>query len=299
MLDYKLSTKSHVFNKINRENFERDTQKRYPWWQENDQGRTVHFAVCPHCNNPIQIVGLIQLGRDNVNSPRPYGKHYNRSVAQLAPLKVETRDYCPYYSKRRLAKSANDRKERMDDTSREIIQIMINEFDRIVYFVRRITGIVFKRNLLESMLKEYRNNKGYLYFDATLTNIPLIFLSQASSLNLYRQPVKNLQLRKALLHKVSNASLDTNECFVPSDRNGEFLEVHFCFQKPLSYVCKETYKLQENIVLSVTGRTPTDRIYQETIEFDHAHFNNILYQENFHRTPFWCELAQSILGDLL
>ncbi|MDY0250862.1 MAG: hypothetical protein RBR45_12535 [Pseudomonas sp.] len=296
---YKLSTQVHSFKKITRESFERDTQKRYPWWQTSDQGRAVHFAVCPHCNNPIQIIGLIQLGRANINSPRPYGKHYNKTVAQVASLKVETREYCPYYSKRRLPKNANDCKERMDDISREIIQIMVNKFDRIVYFAQRITGIVFKRYLLKAMLQEYRNNKGYLYIDATLTNIPLIFLSQASSLNLYRQAVKNLQLKDAIVQKVPNAGFDAAGCLVPRDSNGVFLDVHFCFQKPLGYVCRDTYELHESIVLSVTGRAPTDMLYQETIEFDHTYFNNILNMNDFQSIPSVCELAKDILGDLL
>ena len=53
----------------------------------------VQFAICPQCDNPIQIVGLYKKLK---NTDKPYGKHYTRSVNGLADYNQQAYDYSTY-----------------------------------------------------------------------------------------------------------------------------------------------------------------------------------------------------------
>lgn len=54
---YKLRPGLSPVHKIGREQFEEDTGKKAPWYQE-EGNETIQFAVCPACNNPIRIIAL-------------------------------------------------------------------------------------------------------------------------------------------------------------------------------------------------------------------------------------------------
>ncbi len=66
---------------ITRKNFEEQTLKKTPYVQK-ERNRISNYAVCPKCDNPIQIVGLqkntSEAGR------KPYGRHNKGSIANLA-----------------------------------------------------------------------------------------------------------------------------------------------------------------------------------------------------------------------
>lgn len=40
--------------------FEKKTQKQAPFYQKSERQNheTCQFAICPECNNPVQIIGL-------------------------------------------------------------------------------------------------------------------------------------------------------------------------------------------------------------------------------------------------
>ncbi|GAB1255377.1 hypothetical protein Defa_28640 [Desulfovibrio sp. TH_2024_36128] len=54
---YKLKTGLQPIKLIEKEQFERDTGKQSPWYQKNGD-EMVQYAVCPACDNPIQIIAL-------------------------------------------------------------------------------------------------------------------------------------------------------------------------------------------------------------------------------------------------
>ena len=45
--------------KLTRETFMEKTHKRYPFYQDPKRYKTPYFAICPACNNPIQIINLL------------------------------------------------------------------------------------------------------------------------------------------------------------------------------------------------------------------------------------------------
>lgn len=52
-----------------------------PWRRDGDTGPS-YYAVCPLCDNPIQIVGLFRRQEES-RARRPYGRHHRGDVPGL------------------------------------------------------------------------------------------------------------------------------------------------------------------------------------------------------------------------
>ncbi|EPI1374170.1 hypothetical protein ACS4RM_005015, partial [Pseudomonas aeruginosa] len=164
---YKLKPEETDERPIERERFEEETRRQEPWFSTSENGTEGHFAVCPACDNPVQIIGLYHLP---ANVARPYGRHYARSVRDLAEADEEARENCPYFKPRVHQKT--ERKASVNGTPLKILKILIEQFDRVIYLLRKELGVNISQNLAIRMLEQYRRERGYLYTGATLTNIP-------------------------------------------------------------------------------------------------------------------------------
>ncbi|MEN1557917.1 hypothetical protein AAIH45_35640, partial [Pseudomonas aeruginosa] len=58
---YKLKPEETDERPIERERFEEETRRQEPWFSTSENGTEGHFAVCPACDNPVQIIGLYHL----------------------------------------------------------------------------------------------------------------------------------------------------------------------------------------------------------------------------------------------
>ncbi|MBB4268298.1 hypothetical protein, partial [Roseospira visakhapatnamensis] len=76
--------------------FEEDTKKQPPWYQK--EGKERQFAVCPACDNPIQILGLVER---LAHTDQPYGRHTNKPVPGFERFDPTVFDWCPYLAKNR------------------------------------------------------------------------------------------------------------------------------------------------------------------------------------------------------
>ncbi len=76
--------------KLSKENFEKHTLKRFPYYYKDLKGKMYYFAVCPICNNPIQIIGLYF-------NKKPYARHFKKSIKFLAEFNQEDYFNCPYF----------------------------------------------------------------------------------------------------------------------------------------------------------------------------------------------------------
>ena len=96
----KFSTGADEEFPIERDIFESKTYKQYPYYQISGSSVTsskngnIHFAVCPACDNPIQIMGLYKTNK-------PFGKHYPKTVPDLAEYNQEAYEYCPLASSKK------------------------------------------------------------------------------------------------------------------------------------------------------------------------------------------------------
>lgn len=99
---YKLRIEDTESKIIDKEGFEAETFRRDPWYQPGSAGKLAQFAVCPACDNPVQLVGLYELPP---NVKNPFGKHATKSIRGIAPFDSEARNDCPYFKPRQHKKT--------------------------------------------------------------------------------------------------------------------------------------------------------------------------------------------------
>ncbi len=72
---------------LSRSSFEEDTRKCYPYYQQSCEKESIHFAVCPECKNPIQIIGLY-------SHIRPFAMHCACSIPRIASFDQDSYANC-------------------------------------------------------------------------------------------------------------------------------------------------------------------------------------------------------------
>lgn len=167
MNTYKLKSNATDVNCINRENFEKDTRKQPPYYQPNKESQ---YAVCPYCGNPISIIGLYNSG----GKVKPYGKHYPKSVENLAVYDKYSYETCPLAS--HVWKDTEKViKQKVDNTSKEVITFMYDNFDSIIRLLRQVTGIIFNDKIIAEMIDYFLSKKCYCYQNIYPMNSAWIF----------------------------------------------------------------------------------------------------------------------------
>jgi hypothetical protein len=80
---FKVSTGDTEAHPINRETVEYLLAGQFPWFQRNPERRVdQYFAVCPWCNNPVQLKGLY---RKQDNSPHRVKDFSKTNFPEKAP----------------------------------------------------------------------------------------------------------------------------------------------------------------------------------------------------------------------
>ncbi len=191
---FKLYPDERGYERISIDKFESMTRKAYPFYQPNDKGEIVQYAVCPDCNNPVQIIGLYKKLK---NTDHPYGKHCTRSISDVADYDAQAFEYCSLANPNRSLSKDMKRKSK-GEKGKQIISIIRNYFDQIAFILSKSTGIYIAGRLAGRMLKEYKSSEGYLYFGANAMNVPWIFAYMANNHSLYGQRIVDRNLRETI-----------------------------------------------------------------------------------------------------
>lgn len=300
---YKLWPEEVGGKSIELEGFEADTQRQQPWYQEGAGERASQFAVCPACDNPIQLIGLYVLP---ANVKRPFGRHTVSGVRGLAASDAEARENCPYFKPRAHDKAA--RKKCFDGVPRKILRLLIEQFDRVVYVLERQIGISFSKNALKGMLERYRGEQGYLYTGATLRNVPWIFAYMSDATDLFMQRIaENEGLRQALSKHVPAAQVESDgrirKATIQAGATSPYFDVKVSFIHHRIRKEGEDGKLIETMSMVVANRRGRvlDEIYSQQISFDYDEFERLIRipEGKGRRRSELVELAETVLGDLL
>lgn len=262
---YKLKPGLHPIHAISVEQFEADTQKQSPWYQrKNDE--TVQYAVCPACDNPIQIISLYKRHKD---SPNPYGRHVPKSIQGIATYEQEAYETCPYANPSMKLDKTCLRHE-SSKHGRAVLLLLRDEFDRVVYLMRKMTGIIVSEKLAQTMLQSFLDMRGYLYVGTNTCNLPWLFCYMTTSQSLFGRFIED---DSPLIH-----ALRDNDKLALTDQNQvkgigtEFLPLNFAFIE-YNISGKGTERLETvNFIVSL-GK---EIIFQDTIEIDPMHFHNLV-----------------------
>lgn len=274
---FKIQKEDISSHDINREMVETLLGKQPPWYKKRDSDDDdQYFAVCPYCDNPIQLKGLY---RRQANSPKPYGSHTGKPIDGFPHFDMDDLTSCPYILKKRRFKKEERRK--MGDVANRLIDRAVNEFDRIVYVLRDDFGFPFSLPFAEKMLDHWFSAKGYLYMGAHLRNLPWMIAYFGPAHSLYGQFIaSNTELATAISQQVSGTKI-TDKGQLTKDGTAWF-KLHLqCLHHRIKKGSHEgllqeqlTLRVQDFTKTNLPGKAPT--IYSKTIAFEPERFERLL-----------------------
>ncbi|HGJ5898891.1 hypothetical protein [Arsenophonus apicola] len=266
---------------ITRQNIEVYTQRKAPWFV-NEDGEQRYFAVCPSCDNTIQIIRLYD------DQYVPFGKHYlSRRREGLGIYSVEHYESCPYAAKNRNQQPDKTARRQESPLTQKIKTLLIEQFDRVIYLLEKQLAMRFSQKMARDMLTDYIAARGWQYGGATPQNVPWIFAYFARSQPLFGRYFCSLELQKAIYNHYSNALWENNIL----KSNGGYLSPRFCFLYHHRKVVD--HHLEETITFSVSD----DRqrvIYEKQIPVEGNYFSNLsaMSEKKSKRNWQWVKLAK-------
>lgn len=298
---YKLRVEDVGGKPIIKDVFESETRRREPWYKLSGEANEAYFAVCPACDNPIQLIGLYKLPP---NHTKPHGRHLRQGIPGLAPNDPEARENCPYFAPRQHEPTA--RKAHFDGVPRKIVLLLIEQFDRVVYVLEKQTGLSFSKAMLEKMLARYKGCRGFMYTGATLRNVPWIFAYMSDATDLFGQRVTGNDALSGQLRLVSGADINSDGRLVPAVSavgKKQFLDVKVSFIHHRMKKESEEGGIVESmkmVVSELQGRKPRD-VHNQVITFEHDFFERLIQlpEGKGIRRLDRVELARNALKDLL
>lgn len=262
---FKLRPGLKPVHKISKDRFEAVTGKMAPWYQREGD-KIVPFAVCPACDNPIRIVALYER---HENSPSSYGKHTPKTVAGLATYNQVAYDECPY-AHPGVEMDRDRRRPETDPRGRDILQLLRDQFDRVIHIIERDTGIIISPALARNLLDSFLGMQGHLYVGTNLCNLPWMFAYMTTGQTLYGRKIKqDCELMRAL--KGNERISITEKSQVTSGKEG-FLEIIFCFIK--HKIIQKGSSHEETITFLVN--VEEKEIFHKTIQIDPVYFHNLV-----------------------
>lgn len=300
MHSFKIKTGISEIYKINKETFEFVTGQEDPYYSYNEKNELVQYAVCPICDNPIQIIGLY---KDLKSTDKPYGKHFKGTINGLANYNQQAYDFCPYANKNQNV-NRHSRKSHLTDFEKSIYYLMRDQFDRVIYVLSKQIDIKISNSLAKRMLITYVNGEGWLYPWSTLNNLPWVFGHLTWSKPMYGQPIlKDSPLYLAILDNCSAAN------FVPCNKYGGkyeillskeemYLNLNYCIIIHNRSV--ENKELTETMELVVSEGNIKNKIFVKTLTIDQSYFLNLvnLSEEKSYRNEKLLEIAKEIMPDI-
>lgn len=298
---FKLDINSRYIHVISKENIEKFTYRRAPWLQIYE-GKQSWFAVCPGCDNPIQIVGLFS---DRIS---PYGKHFvpQGSLEQKINgiVDEDAKDNCSYYRGRKPYNGYIRPPE--SPIAKTILEILVEQFDRVIYVLEKTIGIKITVNLATQMLRDYKASNSWLYPTSTLENIPWVFAGASKARTIIGRIILDTAMIADLqqaFNKLQLVKFNKNNQIIAEQGTGEKLNYNslgFCLihhkQVMVENILNESMDL---IIFTSSGDNAPPPIYSKTINFDHQYFRNLIQSSsNKYRKPELIALAKQILfGD--
>lgn len=193
--------KNHVYH-LTKEIYEDATLLKKPYKQQEKNGSTHYFAVCPACDNPIQIIGLYAK---TDSTPGIYGRHYNRDT-NIAKHNEQMYRFCPYAT-HKYTVNKDSKKPELTEFEKNVYYTLRENFDIAVKIIEQDTGLYITDNLARLMLEDFISCEGHMYYWTTLYNIPWMLLYFLSARNCYGMLVKIDSLFYDLLKKQKDVSL--------------------------------------------------------------------------------------------
>ncbi|KWB24969.1 hypothetical protein WL32_08280 [Burkholderia cepacia] len=177
---FKLRQGEHDYQKLTETGFHFATGKQYPWYQSR-AGKTMHYAVCPECENPMHIVNLDvdrKVDADGRSLPL-YAKHAVGDIEGIGKFDKDAYEECSLADPKSF--NGKNKTRRPGAITAGIIEILVNHADAVHYMVERFLGASVSDRLFASMLEQFHRQEGYLYREVSTSNVPYALLYMAGN----------------------------------------------------------------------------------------------------------------------
>lgn len=182
MNKFKLHQGVYESHNINKDNFKKLTHNKPPYKHIESKGKSVPVAVCPSCDNPIQLVGIY---KERKTGYKPYAKHYPHTIAGLAEYNKQAYNNCPYASHSFSPPSKDDKKDEFTEYEKNIYIAVREHFDQAIYILQSVCNIYISDTVAEDILDNFIVMEGWMYPWITINNIPWMLLYLYSDISLY------------------------------------------------------------------------------------------------------------------
>ena len=253
--------------------FEKNTGKKAPYYQINTNGKYSQFAICPACDNPIQIHSLYKKFE---NSPRPYGIHAGKAIEGIGHHNVEDYLSC-IYANPNLLQNRNARVPNGNAKSLQNIELLKENFDRVVYILEKELEFRISPSLAEKMLVSFLDMEGHLYVGTNFTNLPWMFAYQTVAQNMFGVFVKETSALYNILLQQTKFCIKDGQI----QKEKEFFKLDFYFINHRIVRNNETREFEESIDFIVANNNL--EIFNKKIVVDQTYFYNIIHAEKTYR----------------
>lgn len=186
---------------LTKENYIQATNEKEPYFKEGS-----HFAVCPCCGNPIQIINLFKEENKEDEEDEEYlikksrkihGRHLRMSIIGVAKYDEEKYKLCKLQNP--IAFNLGEVREK-EDENEELRKLIERNKNNLVNDIREIIGISFEKQKIEEVIQSFLSNKNYRYRYTNEFNIPYAILYTEKPLNIYGQ---KLNLNSEISNEIS------------------------------------------------------------------------------------------------
>ncbi len=290
---------SHIYP-VRPENYETATGQAEKYRKESRTGES-YFAVCPACDNPIQLIGLYKNTAES--GRKPYGKHTRQTIPNLAEYDEDAYLDCPY-SDPNWTPSASRRKPE-SRLSKQILQLLHDQFNRVIHILSKETGVFFSAALSKKMLEGYIVREGWLFRDAAPYNLPWAFVEGQVALPLYGQRIRSdcplCTVIADTCPAVRFEETTAHNSVRIMQNAGQYVDLSFTFVSHKRSVRDE--HLYETIDFWVyRGAAPNmETVYRSTLDIQTDYFLNLinLPDERSHRNQKLLDIADELLRSRL
>lgn len=188
---------------LTREIFIEKTHKSPPFYQDPNRYKTLYFAICPACNNPIQIINLFstQYEEENTGRINLHGRHYKNNVKGLPPYLEQNYENCPLHNPVAFRMKVVRKNEKINE---EICNIVENNKSQIYANIREITGVLLSSKKLNQVIDDYIVAKHYCYTYTNKYNIPYSILYTSKAINIFGQKVDDVGIGQRIYEAIQN-----------------------------------------------------------------------------------------------
>lgn len=267
---FKIKDSNKIF-KLSVAKYEQETNRKEPYFQITTPPPN-YYALCPECENPIEIVNLyIEQHKKRKEDNLPlYARHVNRNIKNIANYSQLDFDNCSLKNPSTI--TGGGKRTGNSPSTIEIINLLKNHTELIYRFMSEIIGLKISEKLFNKIIEKFKQSNGELYKGVTKFNLPYTILYMSDNNNI---SYESLNLKSEFSKTIRTAIIEKSELFeiskydkiVPktSFEKGKYkaLEIYFSDHK-LKYNNSIESML---IIIKENNNNKLNEILRTTIEF--------------------------------